>query len=75
MADYIIKNTTHEPLRVGSTTLSAGQQLTVHILTPEILEAQDRGLSVREVTLTHAERHADVLALKPFKVGDPAIDG
>lgn len=73
---YVIKNTTDKPLPVGPITMDPGQQLDANILTPEIIAARDAGgLSITDATLTPAERRADVEAIKPFKSGDPAIDG
>jgi hypothetical protein len=74
---FILKNPHPHAVKVGLTDVDPGQQLTADHLTDDINAALDRGDIVisGDGEPTAAERKADAAALKPFKVGDPAIDG
>jgi hypothetical protein len=75
-AMYVIKNLTGYPLPIDGVQIDPGEQLSVHMLTTDMIAARDAGkLQVKDAATTLEERKADVVALKPFKVGDPAIDG
>ncbi len=73
---YVIKNIRSHAITVDGVSIDPGQQLTVHTITGPINAALDAGdLHLESGDPTREERHADVLAFKPFKTGDPAIDG
>lgn len=73
---FIIKNPHKHVVHVGAVTLTPGEQLTCQTLNDAINDAADRGdITVTDATETPAELKSDAEALKPFKVGDPAIDG
>lgn len=73
---FILHNPHKHPVKVGEVTVNPDQRLDIQHVTPEIEAARERGdITLTDATLTAAERHADVEAFKPFKVGDPAIDG
>lgn len=73
---FVITNIGHEPLPIDGVSLDPHQQLSASRLSPDMLAARNAGkLRVVSGDTTLAERKADVAAIKPFKVGDPAIDG
>ncbi len=73
---YVIKNIRDHAIRVDGVKIEKGEQLMVQFLTGPINKALDAGdLYLYDGDETREERHADVLALEPFHVGDPAIDG
>ncbi len=73
---FVIKNITKGRLLIDGVVLEPAEQLKVASLSPDMIAARDSGkLQVRSGEETLEERKADVAALKPFKVGDPAIDG
>ncbi len=73
---YVIKNVRDHVIHVDGVKINPGEQLTVQNITGPINKALDSGdLHLYDGDETREERHADVLALEPFHVGDPAIDG
>lgn len=73
---YVIKNVRSHTVPVDGVSIDAGEQLTIHTISPQMQAAIDRGdLMLRSGDETREERRANVEAIKPFKVGDPAIDG
>ncbi len=73
---FIIKNVSANPLPIDGVSIEPNEQLSVSTLSPDMIAARESGhLQINDATETLEERKADVLALKPFKVGDPAIDG
>lgn len=74
---YVIKNIS--PVRLtleNDVVIEPGEQLDVAVLTTRMQDAADAGaLQIRDATETPEERRADVEAIQPFHVGDPAIDG
>ncbi len=73
---FVIKNVRAHAVMVGGVSINPGQQLTIHTITGPINAALDAGdLKLSDGDETIAERRANIAALKPFKVGDPAIDG
>lgn len=73
---YVIKNVRAHAVTVDGVVIDPGQQLSIQTITGPINAALDAGdLHLASGDATREERHADVEALKPFKVGDPAIDG
>ncbi len=72
----IMKNIRETSIFVDEVEITPGQQLICTNITPEIRKHLDNGdLRLSSDAPTRAERRADVQAIKPFKVGDPAIDG
>lgn len=71
----VIKNVRDHDVTVDGVAISPGEQLEVNVLSSEMNDALDRGDLVLGGDATAEERKADAEALKPFKVGDPAIDG
>ncbi len=66
---FIVKNVRDHAVAIGETIFAPGEQLTFQNLPPELGDALDRG----DLTVTNEVRtHID---LKPFHVGDTAIDG
>jgi len=73
---FVITNVSSEPLPIDGVMIEPGEQLSVQFLSTDMVAARDAGkLQVNDAATTLEERKADVAALKPFKVGDPAIDG
>lgn len=73
---YVIKNVRDHVVHVQGVAINPGQQLTIQTISGEVNAALDRGdLHLANGDPTPEERHADVKALKPFRVGDLAIDG
>jgi hypothetical protein len=74
---FIIKNPHDHAVKVGLTTVEPRQQLTMQHLTNDINDALDKGDIIISGSgdPTLEELKADAEALKPFKTGDPAIDG
>lgn len=73
---YVIKNITDESLPIDGVDIEPGRQFDARVLTADMIAARDAGkLQVKDATPTLAERKADTAAFKPFKSGDPAIDG
>lgn len=73
---YVIKNIGEQPLPIDGVSIEPNEQLSITTLSPDMLAARDAGkLQIRDATETLEERKANVAAFKPFKVGDPAIDG
>ncbi len=74
---YVITNMTKEAFPIDGVMIDPGEQLRIFTgLSPDMIAARDAGkLRVLSGDETLEERKADVAALKPFKVGDPAIDG
>ncbi len=73
---YIIKNVRDHDIVVDGVTITKGQQLKIENITGPINAALDAGdLHLAFGDETREERHADIEAFKPFKTGDPAIDG
>jgi hypothetical protein len=73
---YVIKNIRNHTLGVDGVIINPGEQLTIQTITDPIAKAIEAGdLRIQSGDETREERHANVEALKPFKVGDPAIDG
>ncbi len=76
MPMFIITNMTEAPLLIDGVSIDPGQQLSVVNLSPEMVAAKAAGtLRVLSADTTLAERKADTAAFKPFRTGDPAIDG
>jgi hypothetical protein len=72
----VIKNVRAHVVTVDGVKIDPGQQLKIQTITGPINAALDAGdLHLYDGDETAAERKADVAALKPFKTGDPAIDG
>ncbi len=73
---YIIKNVSGAVLPIDGVDLAPDEQLSIHTLSPAMIAAREAGdLQFGTDDTTLEERKADVAAIKPFKVGDPAIDG
>ena len=73
---FIITNMSQSPLMIDGVSISPRQQLRVVNLSDEMVAARNAGsLRVLSAETTLAERKADTAAFKPFKTGDPAIDG
>jgi hypothetical protein len=72
----IIKNVRDHVITVDGVKIDPGQQLSIQTITGPINAALDAGdLHLYDGDETRAERHANAEAIKPFKTGDPAIDG
>lgn len=73
---YVIKNVRDHSITVDGVSIDPGEQLSVQTITGPINAALDAGdLHLFSGDPTREERHEDAMAIKPFKVGDPAIDG
>lgn len=73
---FVLHNPHKHSVMVGAVTVEPDQHLDIVHVTPEIEAARERGdITLTDATPTAAELHADVEAFKPFKIGDPAIDG
>ena len=73
---YVIKNVRAYTVMVDGVSINPGEQLTIQTLTGPISAALDAGdLHLSFGDETREERHANAGAFKPFKSGDPAIDG
>lgn len=73
---FVITNLTKSPLTIDGVSINPAQQIRVVNLSAEMVAARNAGsLRVLSAETTLAERKADTAAFKPFKVGDPAIDG
>ena len=73
---YIIKNISGSILSIDGVDLDIGEQLKVGTLSPAMIDARSaKQLQIKTDETTLEERKADVAAIKPFKTGDPAIDG
>jgi hypothetical protein len=71
-----MKSTRESPIEVGDVTINPTDRLDIVVVTPEIQAAIERRVVVlTDATLTEAEHRADLEAIKPFRTGDPAIDG
>lgn len=76
MTSFVITNISDDPLPIDSVWIEPKEQLSVSHLSPDMLAAQAaHKLRILSADTTLAERKADTAAIKPFKVGDPAIDG
>lgn len=74
---YVIKNISDHavPLDNG-VVIAPNEQLSVQTVTGPMNAALDRGeLHLADGDPTPAELKSDADAIKPFKTGDPAIDG
>ncbi|QOZ25269.1 hypothetical protein [Bradyrhizobium sp. CCBAU 51753] len=72
---FVIKNVTTMPLPIDGVSVEPGEQLSVTTLSTDMVAAREAGkLQVKDAATTLEERKADVDGVKPFKVGDPAID-
>ena len=71
----VIKNTTKQPHWLDNgVTIEPGEQISIVQLTPRMNDLLDQGvLSLGQPT--PEDLKADVAAIKPFRTGDPAIDG
>ncbi len=74
---YVIKNISGSPLPIDGVTMDIGEQLGgIAAPSKEMLAAKTAGkLQIKSDEETLEERQADVAAIKPFRVGDPDIDG
>lgn len=73
---YVIKNVRNYAVTVDGVSIDPGQQLAIQTITGPINAALDAGdLHLFNGDPTREELHQDAMAIKPFKVGDPAIDG
>jgi hypothetical protein len=73
---FVITNVSSEPLPIDGVMIEPKEQLSVANLSPDMIAAREAGkLQIKDTTETLEERKADVAALQPFKLGDPAIDG
>jgi hypothetical protein len=73
---FVITNISKEALKVDEVTFKPNQQLRVGSLSADMLKAKKAGtLRILSGDETPAERRANVAAIKPFHVGDSAIDG
>lgn len=72
----VIKNVRNRAITVDGVVISPGEQLSIQALTGPINQALDAGdLHLSSGDESREERHANAEVFKPFKTGDPAIDG
>ena len=65
---YVIKNLTTKPLMLDGVPIDHAEQLSVVVLSSEMIAARDAGtLQVRSGDETLEERKADVAAINSFK--------
>ncbi len=67
---FIIKNVRTHAVVVDGVSIAPGKQYTFHTLSTDVNNALDRG----DLTLTLEDPGAHI-DLKPFRIGDKAIDG
>ena len=73
---WIITNVSSAPLPIDGVSIEPHEQLSVSNLSPDMIAARDAGrLRILSGDETLAERKADAEAFKPFRTGDPDIDG
>ncbi len=67
----VITNVTTEPLKIDGVSIDPGEQLSIQVLSPEMIVAQDKGeLRVLSDSTTLEERKKDVDAINSGIKGD-----
>lgn len=73
---FVITNVSDAPLPIDGVLIDPNEQLSVVNLSPDMVAAREAGkLRILSGDETLEERKANTEAFKPFKTGDPAIDG
>ena len=68
---FVITNVTTEPLKIDGVSIDPGEQLSIQVLSPEMLAARDKGeLRVLSGDETLEERKKDVDAIDSGIKGD-----